>query len=49
MRLDNLRSELSTVQERLMTVHTAPPGTVNINELVMHEMALKRRLYEGNF
>ena len=49
MRLDNLRSELSTVQERLMTVHTAPPGTVNINELVMREMALKRRLYEGNF
>ena len=49
MRLDNLRSELSTVQERLMTVHTAPPGSVNINELVMHEMALKRRLYEGNF
>ena len=49
MRLDNLRNELSTVQERLMTVHTAPPGSVNINELVMHEMALKRRLYEGNF
>ena len=49
MRLDNLRNELSSVQARLMTVHTAPPGTVNINELVMHEIALKRRMLEGNF
>ena len=26
MRLDNLRNELSSVQARLMTVHTTPPG-----------------------
>ena len=49
MRLDNLRSELSSVQARLMTVHTAPPGSVNVNELIMHEMELKRRLFEGNY
>ena len=49
MRLDNLRNELSSVQARLMTVHNAPPGSVNINELVMHEMTLKRRMYEGNY
>ena len=49
MRLDNLRMQLSNVQLRLMTVHSAPPGSVNVNDLLIEEMNLKKRLIEGNF
>ena len=49
MRLDAIRMQLNNVQLRLMTVHNAPPGTVNVNDLLLEEMKLKQNLYSGNF
>ena len=49
MKLEKLRSEIANVQGRIMAAHSQPTGSEELTQLVMHESALKQRMYEATY
>jgi len=49
MKLEKLRSEIANVQGRIMAAHSQPTGSEELAQLVMHESALKQRMYEASY
>ena len=48
-RLDNIRAEIASLQNRIIASQSQPQGTVDIQALINQEAALKQHLYEQSY
>ena len=47
VRLDNIKSEIVILQDRINNARSQPPGSVDVQALLNQEAALKQHLFES--
>ena len=47
VRLDNIKSEIVILQDRINSARSQPPGSVDVQALLNQEAALKQHLFES--